>query len=219
MAEPVEVTPVATPTDRSRIDLPDELRGERIVLRPYREEDAAAVFAAIEESREHLRPWVGWVDRYTTLEQTRAYCRRCAASWQDRTDLSTGIFDAATARLLGGAGLHQPNWARGTFEISCWLRASAAYRGYGTEALRLLADLAFATLEAKMIKLFADARNEPTRRLAAKCGYVFKGSVRNGYSAPDGQTVDLLVYRLTPDDWLRERSHWNHGEIASGESA
>jgi RimJ/RimL family protein N-acetyltransferase len=37
--------------------------------------------------------------------------------------------------------------------------------------------------------------------LAAKCGYQLKGRVRNGYRAPDGQVVDLLVYALAPDDW------------------
>jgi RimJ/RimL family protein N-acetyltransferase len=151
-----------------------------------------------------------WVDRFGTLDRTRAYCLRCAIRWWERTEFSTGIFDAESGHLLGGAGLHQPNWELGTFEISCWLRATAVYRGYGTEALRLLADLAFATLEARMIKLFSSARNEPTRRLGDKCGYVFKGNVRNGYRAPDRQTVDLLVYRLTPNDWLRERSRREH---------
>lgn len=131
-----------TPAHAAHIDLPDELRGARILLRPYRQEDAGVLLAAIDESREHLRPWVGWVDRYTTLAQTREFCQRCAAGWQVRTDLSAGIFDRQHGAFLGGAGLHQPDWTHRTFEVSCWLRASAAYRGYGTEALDLLADLA-----------------------------------------------------------------------------
>jgi RimJ/RimL family protein N-acetyltransferase len=177
-----------------------------VLLRPYRGADAEAVLGAIDESREHLRPWVGWVDRYTTLDQTWAYCERCAAAWLARSDLSLGIFDSASGGLLGGAGLHHPDWNARIFEISCWLRASAAYRGYGAEALWLLADLAFSALDAAMIKLQCDARNGPTRRLADKCGYVFQGRVRDGYSAPDGQTVDLLVYSLSPDDWRRAPS-------------
>ena len=187
----------------AQIVLPGELRGSRILLRPYRMEDADAVFAAIEESREHLRPWVGWLDRYTTLEETQAFCERCAASWVARTDLAVGIFHVGNGQFLGGAGLHQPNWDQRAFEISCWLCATAAYQGYGTEALRLLADLVFAELDGRLIKLVCDARNEPTQRLAEKCGYVFKGRVRDGYAAPDGGLVDLLVYALMPEDWRR----------------
>jgi RimJ/RimL family protein N-acetyltransferase len=188
-------------TEPARIELPDELRGPRILLRPYREEDARALLAAIDASREHLRPWVGWVDRYTTVEETRAYCQRCAAGWAARSDFTVGIFRAVSGELLGTAGLHQPNWEWRSFEISCWLRASAAYQGYGTEALRLLGDLAFSRLDARIIKLVCDVRNDATQRLAAKCGYVLKGRVRDGYAAPDGKLVDLLVYALTSGDW------------------
>jgi hypothetical protein len=35
----------------------DELRGERILLRPYRLEDDAEAQAAVAESRDHLWPW------------------------------------------------------------------------------------------------------------------------------------------------------------------
>jgi len=192
---------VSTPT--AQVALPEVLRGNRVVLRPYREEDAEQVFSAIDESREHLRPWVAWVDRFATVEDVRAFCLRCAQDWRMRSDLAVGIFEAASNRYLGGAGLHQPDWERGTFEISCWLRSTAAYRGYGTDALNLLAELAFAQLDARLIKLFSDVRNGPTQRLAEKCGYVFKGQVRNGYAAPDGQRVDLLVYSMTPEDWRR----------------
>ena len=35
----------------------DELRGPRVLIRPYRLSDAEERFVAVEESREHLRPW------------------------------------------------------------------------------------------------------------------------------------------------------------------
>jgi len=42
MAQPLPVTPTL-------IELPTELRGQRIIVRSYRADDAAAVFAAIDE--------------------------------------------------------------------------------------------------------------------------------------------------------------------------
>ena len=180
---------------------PVALIGDRILLRPYRLDDAPALLAAIDESREFLRPWVGWVDRYQTLPRVQEYCRERAAQWEAGTDYSAGIFLMEDGTLLGGAGLHYPTGDRQLLEVSCWLRASAPSRGYGTEALDLLADLAFTRLKATLIRLHSDVRNGATQRMAAKCGYTHRGTVRDSYSAPDGERVDLLFYALTPDLW------------------
>ena len=37
-----------------------ELRGDRVLLRLYRPEDAPEVFAAINESRERVKVWLPW---------------------------------------------------------------------------------------------------------------------------------------------------------------
>ena len=42
----------------TRIDLPDELLGPRVRLRPYREADAQALWEAVDESRASLEPWI-----------------------------------------------------------------------------------------------------------------------------------------------------------------
>lgn len=187
------------------VPIPTSLIGTRILLRPYQVDDAPALLAAIDESRDFLRPWVGWVDRYQTLPQVQAYCRERAAQWVSGADYSAGMFLREDGALLGGAGLHYPTQDRRLLEVSCWLRASAPSRGYGTEALDLLADLAFTRLEATLIRLHSDVRNGATQRLAAKCGYIYRGTVRDGYAAPDGEHVDLLVYALTADLW-RQRT-------------
>lgn len=196
---------VAISTPGAHGATPTTLAGERILLRPYRLDDAPVLLAAIDESRAFLRPWVGWVDRYQTLREVQDHCLDRAAQWVAGVDYSAGMFLREDGALLGGAGLHYPTRDRQLLEVSCWLRASAPSRGYGTEALDLLADLAFTRLDAKLIRLHSDARNGPTQRLAAKCGYTYRGTVRNGYAAPDGERVDLLVYAMTPDLW-RQRT-------------
>ncbi len=36
------------------LDLPDEICGERVLVRPYRFGDGRALFEAVEESRDHI---------------------------------------------------------------------------------------------------------------------------------------------------------------------
>lgn len=185
------------------IDLPDELRGKRVLLRPYRVEDAKAFLAAIDESREHLRPWLAWIDSHATIDDTRDYCARCAASWILRTDLTLGVFTAAGNRFLGGTGLHNPNWQLRSFEIGYWLRESAIGHGYMTETVSLLARFALDDLHANRVELSCDVANDASRRVAERSGFLLEGRFRNVLPAPDGAPRDSFVYSLTPAD--RER--------------
>ncbi|HEU0113790.1 MAG TPA: hypothetical protein VFQ80_03900, partial [Thermomicrobiales bacterium] len=50
---------------------PDESRSPRLVLQPLRPDDADAIFAAIDESREHLRFWMRWVDNHCSDDDAR----------------------------------------------------------------------------------------------------------------------------------------------------
>jgi len=182
------------------ITLPDELRSPRLVLRPYCATDAGQIFVAVDESRTHLRPWMAWVDSHTSVDDSRDWCARCAANWLLRADLTVGIFAVAGGRYLGCVSLHDPDWELRAFGIGYWLRASAIGRGYATEAVCMLVDLAFGSLAARRVELRCDARNGPSRQVAERVGFVLEGQLRNAFLAPDGQPADELVFALTPDD-------------------
>lgn len=182
------------------IDLPAALHGERVLLRPYRVDDAEVLLAAIDESREHFRMWLAWVDQHTSVDDTRDYCARCAASWLLRTDLTLGIFTAADGRLLGGTGFHTPNWGLRSFEIGYWLRKSAVGQGLMTESLRLLADFALNDLKANRVELYCDVANDASRRVAERCGFVREGHLRSVLPAGDGSPREGFVYSLVPAD-------------------
>jgi RimJ/RimL family protein N-acetyltransferase len=196
---------MSSPVVPTLIDLPSELRGPRVLLRPYRQDDAEHVFAAIDESRDHLRPWVTWVDDNRTVDDVRDYCIRSQASWLLRTELALGIFDSVSGRYLGGTGLHDPDWELRAFEIGYWLRLTAIGHGYATESTRLLANFALSCLEARRVTLRCDARNDASRRVAERAEFVLEGRLRNVSMAPDGTVRDDLVYTIVPEDQEHRR--------------
>src|SRR5947209_19862296 len=120
---------MSTITYRTLIPLFEELRGERIIIRLYRESDAQAVHEAVAESRDHLRLWLPFADEHQTVEESRDWIIHQAAPWLLREELIVGIWEAATNRYLGGSGLHSRNWERRYFEIGYWIRASASGHG------------------------------------------------------------------------------------------
>jgi ribosomal-protein-serine acetyltransferase len=111
------------------IPLFTELQGKRVIVRPYRENDAQALYEAIAESREHLRPWLPFAEAHQTIEESRDWIIRGLSAWLLRENLFLGIWEKETQRFLGGTGLHPRDWEISYFAIGYWVRASAIGRG------------------------------------------------------------------------------------------
>ena len=188
------------PRHPTLINLPDEWRTARIVVRPYRADDAEALFAAIDESRADLAPWLPWVGRHESADDTRDFCLRALANWIARTTLEVGVFDARDGRPLGATGFPRLDWRARTFEIGYWLRRSAVGQGFISEAVREVTRFACEELAANRVEIRCDARNERSRRVAERLGFTLEGRLRNNELDPAGQPRDTLVFALIPDD-------------------
>ena len=183
------------------IELPEALDGPRVRVRPYCPEDADALWEAVDESREHLAPWLPWVARYTDPAFARETVIRCRARWMLREDLTVGVFAREDGRLLGGSGLHRIDWELRTFEIGYWLRRTAGGRGYMREAVQLLTRLAFDALHANRVEIRMDVRNGRSRRVPEALGFVLEGTLRRSTADTEGRPRDQHIYALIPEDY------------------
>jgi len=186
---------------RTQVKLFEELAGERVLVRPYRVEDAEALQAAVAESREHIRPWLPFADAHQAIEESRDFIARKTAEWILReTELGTAIFLRENGAYLGGLGLHIRNWELGYFEIGYWLRASAEGHGYMREAVSLLVEFAARDLLASRLEIRCDARNARSAAVAESLGFKREAHLRNHMRATDGEIRDTLVFGLIPGD-------------------
>jgi len=193
------------PRHRTLIPVFEELRGERVLVRPYRLEDAEAQFEAAMESREHLLPWLPWAAQYSSLDDSRDFVRRCGAMWITRERLIVSLWDAASGRFVGGSHLG-PNWEVPSFEIGYWVRTSAQGQGYVTESTQLLTDYATSVYGAKRVMIRCDARNTRSAAVPQRLGYVLEGRLRNESVAFDGVLRDTLIYAVTQEEWASRQS-------------
>ncbi|HEY3367485.1 MAG TPA: GNAT family protein [Symbiobacteriaceae bacterium] len=194
------------------IDLPEQLEGLRVLVRPYRLEDGPALWASIEESRAHLGAWLPWAEFHQTPDDTRQYVVKSQVKWLLREDMPVGLFDRITGRHVGGAGLHNIDWKLHSFEIGYWVRKSAEGQGYVGEAVRLLTRLAFDHLEANRVQIRMDARNLRSRAVAERQGFVFEGILRRALHPQQGETVptDSCMFSLIREEY--QALPWSEGD-------
>jgi RimJ/RimL family protein N-acetyltransferase len=190
------------------IDLPDKVVSDRVLLRPYRSGDGEALFEAVDESREHILPWMPWGPGHQSASDSENLVRTWRARWELREDLAMGMWDQTSGLYLGGTGLHRIDWNVRSFEIGYWIRSSQEGKGYVTAAVQMLARLAFDSLMANRVFIRCASENQRSAAVAKRAGFVFEGKLRNSIRDANGELHDAEVYSLIPSEWaaLRDES-------------
>ncbi len=191
---PIDLLPIQRP-------LPKEMIGPRLLLRPYQAGDGQALYEAVNEDPASLRRWLLWVDKHTDKAASEETARRMHRRWLSREDLTVGLWEHSSGRLLGGSGLHRCCWDVPSFEIGYWLRRSAQGHGYMTEAGRLLCGLAFGTLDAQRVVILCDKDNTRSAAVARRLGFIQEATLRNETRDAEGRLRDTLLFSLTPEDY------------------
>jgi RimJ/RimL family protein N-acetyltransferase len=121
---------------------------------------------------------------------------------QGRTDGTCAGFafaDEADGAFLGFAALVRVDPEAREAGAGYIVAPAARGRGVAGRALALLTDLALTELELERIELRITAGNEPSIRVAERCGYVREGVLRSLHFK-QGIRTDVAIYSRIPGD-------------------
>ncbi len=181
------------------LDIPEKIETERMILRAVKSGDGPESFEAVVESVNELKPWMPWAHLEPKLEGSIEFHANAQAKWYSREMLDFQWIDKATQRLVGKGGFHTINWEVPKFEIGYWVRTSMAGKGYCTEAVNALVAFAKQELDAKRLEICSDPRNEKSRKVAERCGFLLEGILRRNMREPYGGLRDSCMYALIPE--------------------
>lgn len=183
-------------------DLPASIETARLLMRPPRSGDGAALHEAIVESLPELRRFLAslpWVAEEQTRESAEVFCRNAESNFLARRDLPFLMLSRESGRLVGACGLHRTNWEVPKTEVGYWVRASESGKGYVTEAVNGLVAFALDAIGAERIEIITDAENLASRRVAERCGFTLEGILRRERRAPQGSLRDTCIYARLAD--------------------
>jgi RimJ/RimL family protein N-acetyltransferase len=163
-------------------------------LRRHRLDDIDALMAAVEESRDHLRPHMPWADEGRV--ELAAFIADAVDQWAHGRDRNFIIEDVATGELLGGCGLHA-RLGPGALEIGYWLRVGATGRGLVTAAARALTEAALAVDGVSRVEIHCDEANVRSAAVARRLGYRLDRIEPDAVTAP-GDLGRSMIWVWTP---------------------
>jgi RimJ/RimL family protein N-acetyltransferase len=167
----------------------------QVTLRRYRAEDADALFQAVTESLDHLRPWMPWAADYSR-ESAEEYLAGSVKGWDEGTEYNYAILTAIGdgSALVGSIGL-MTRCGPGGLEIGYWVHRAYTGRGLATAATAALVEQAFGLPGVDWVEIVHDELNVASGQIPRKLGFTEVERRPLDSPAPAG-TGTGVVWRL-----------------------
>lgn len=165
---------------------------ERLVLRPWREDDAADLFRWASDPA--VGPAAGWKPHENEAESLNVLR---AILINDRT---WAVTIAPSERAVGSIGVFPGSAERqnGEWEIGYWLARPFWGNGYIPEAVRAILSLYFAFGAERIWCAHAEG-NDKSRRVIEKCGFRYRFNAP--WQSPLGDVRNSLYYAIEAEEF------------------
>src|SRR5690606_6852464 len=123
---------------------------ESLYLKELEESHAEELFAAIDQSRDHLRKWLPWVDRTRTVADTLSFLKNMEDQKHEHKGLAMGIF--RKEQLVGSVDMHDWNHELNKAALGYWLVENCQQKGIMQVCVRKFMNYLFDQLSLNKIE-------------------------------------------------------------------
>ncbi|MEU9304848.1 GNAT family N-acetyltransferase [Streptomyces sp. NPDC048269] len=166
--------------------------GDFVLRRWLGQSDFPLAFRLIEESLDHLRPWMPWVARHCE-ENTRDFLAKSDSKWDSGDAYNYAI--ARDGALIGMCQTYRGAEPQGR-GIGYWLHPAVTGQGIATRATAAVVTEAFALPDVEYLEIAHDLANISSGAIPRRLGFT---EVRREQVAPpvapSGSGIDV-VWRL-----------------------
>ena len=177
------------------------LRTDRLLLRAYRDDDLDAALDY------YTNPIVA---RYLLEDPwSREYAQKQIDKRVDRTDIHKSSAALALVvehqrEVIGDVALWPTDTTLSRGELGWVFHPQASGKGFATEAVRALVELAFGHYGMHRVVAQLDARNTASAKLCERIGMRKEAHLRRDWWSK-GEWTDNVIYGVLADEWFTQR--------------
>ncbi len=171
---------------------------DHILLRSYEEKDAAELFEAISSSRQHLHPWLEWVDNTTRPEHSLQFIKHSLHQLNEQEALALGIF--YDGKIIGGLGMHKWDLITKRAQVGYWISREYEGKGIINNSLQKFISFLFEKIGLNKIEIHFDPKNKRSANVAERLGFKVEGIIRQSVIR-NGMPEDVVVTGLLKAEW------------------
>ena len=179
------------------------LSTSRLVLRQFRVEDAAGVFAMFTDAA--YMEYVAF-PHFKSMEEAHALVARDMKAMAAGERIRLGLERVADGALIGNCTLFNLDADCRSAELGYGLLGHACGKGYMHEALSALLAFGFETLHLNRVQAEINPKNVNSARSLQRMGFVQEGVLREN-CMEHGVLHDSAFYGLLRREWKGDASH------------
>jgi RimJ/RimL family protein N-acetyltransferase len=170
------------------------LRGQKVILRAIERDDLRRLWEIRNDEAVEVMAFGPPIPR-SMAEMEAWFDKRLAES-------DSNVFAIEVdGQVVGSCNLRDIDLVHRRAELGITLASEAIGKGYGSDSIRVLLDLAFTHLNLHKVSLDTLASNQAGLRAYRACGFVETGRMRQ-HEWFEGRWDDLVMMDILRDEWL-----------------
>lgn len=184
--------------DGMEIELPETLRGDGVLLRRLRPEDAPAYVAAFGADPD-LGRLLG-MEQDLEADAIRERAERMPELAAGGKLVELAVSEEGGETFLGSMMLHSFDAHHRRCEVGFWLAPAARGRGLGSRAVALAVSWALHDLDLLRVEMTTTPDNAAVFALARRLGFTQEGVLRKR-NVERGARVDVVWFGVLREEW------------------
>lgn len=176
------------------------LTADGLVLRPWRDDDAANAVAAFADPA--VRHWQG--RSLDSEAEAVTWVHERHQRWATKTGVSWAITENGTNNLQGQVGLWGIDLSIGSAALSYWVLEAARGGQVASRAVAAVTQWAFEVCGLRRLEITHAVINSASCRVAEKQGFSLEGTKRNAMVRTDGWHDTHVHARLRNDNPINQ---------------
>lgn len=179
----------------------EKLETQRLILRPFTEDDAADMFNNWASDNE-VTKYLSW-PTHTSIEVSKSILALWTPEYSNNQNYNWAIELKSEKTLVGSIGLVNIDNHNENCEIGYCIGRKWWNKGIATEAFSAVIDFAFSKIGFERITGRHHVDNTASGKVMEKCGLKYEGTLRKIHRINSGQLVDCKYYSILKEDYLK----------------
>lgn len=181
-----------------KFNLPETIHGKRVTLIKRNHHYDDQIWKAINNNREFLKQYLGWVDYVKTLDHVIISTEEFLRSWENNEKNAYIIADSSTKELLGCIDLHDIHLKNQIAAIGYWIREDKTGNGLVSEAVGLLENETFKN-QIHRLEIRCDEDNRASANVALRCNYSYEATLKENMVMNDSYRNQEIYVKFNPN--------------------
>lgn len=171
---------------------------DEITLKTVQLDDVEYRYKVIDENREFLKKWLGWLDFYEKPEDLLKYTKVCQERENKKEAFAFGIY--YLNEFVGCIEIQDINYRNKKCEIGYWLSKKFNGKGIMSRSCKAVINYIFEELKLNKISILAATENHQSQAIPEKLKFIKEGTLMDN-ECLYGKFVDDYIYGITKKIW------------------